>query len=861
MRKLVESGNYVTGVSQDANGGLVFTMSNGSPITIGNVINGEKVEAGDKVTFNEETGEILLNGESTGKFVSKTQEGEGKPAEVKVPFVKDGVLYVYNEAGEAEATGIRVNPVTAVQNPETGSWTLTITAADGTIQTIKVPSANTLVTSINVVKAEDAAANFVAPSAANKELVNVSKESYGKNVAVSTYNIDGTKGVYVDVVVTPSSIDAKDLKFKLQNSLGNSVWAEGVVVDNSEALTRAAGVHRVYFAYAKGITQDKVLGDDAIVKNGQQLYVACGNSLSGDIKQDILPDDKISSSVVTPVESFVKVGETYSLFGKAFKEDPSKKTAAYKADQALLSGLTGVTDIKIGIDETRAKEYGIVTEGATFKFTKTEAYGLTDVPFTIYYTDFSSEKGASEEVHSTTLNINVQTTPTASAVTLQSTYKLHVDKAAKMVAYFPIENLVNAINGADKITWNSKKISDIKITSVYVDSSDPTQIKESANLSLILNSAKKYNNVNLQLTAGVPNITTVEDEISGVKFFDGDKTQLAANDKLTDVKYIGFVVAPDRKQVTADVYSTDVKITVAGIANPINGKLELTIQNPETISRLASYFEGDNVVAYGKPNAGKGAKFDVTELFEQKDRQWYKKMFEFKVEAGEGMTDADKSADKWTKFAEWTQQTEIEIAADQFYEKTAKVSVKVPLFGNDALSEAYSKNNMFKDAFFVTAKSPVKEGTITLNKTTLDLTAGTANGVEFTQADFVTKDVFNNAYYLFNTVKATTAAGKTTYAFDAEKSASIAKIADVTVTTNTNLVSIKFVKATFNEGAVTYTEADTYADATQAAVAGIKVYVGEGAAIQNGQEVKLTITIKDQWGQTATKEVSLNVKK
>ena len=136
LQQKIGDGKFVTNVA--ANGqGLTISWNDGSSTTIENVINEATGETGEGsvVTFDEATGEILINGEGTGYYASKSEIGE-----YKAPYVnEDGALVLINEEGEEVVTDILTAPVTAVENAD-GSVTLTI-RANGTTQTVLVPSA------------------------------------------------------------------------------------------------------------------------------------------------------------------------------------------------------------------------------------------------------------------------------------------------------------------------------------------------------------------------------------------------------------------------------------------------------------------------------------------------------------------------------------------------------------------------------------------------------------------------------------------------------------------------------------------------------------------------------------------------
>ena len=118
LQKLIGEGKFVTNVVAE-NNGLKITWNDGQSTIIENVINGE-VQKGDVVTFDSETGEIKINDEATGYYVSK----DPITNKFQAPYVNaDGVLVLIDEEGKEVVTNIRTAPVTAVENTD-GSTTL-----------------------------------------------------------------------------------------------------------------------------------------------------------------------------------------------------------------------------------------------------------------------------------------------------------------------------------------------------------------------------------------------------------------------------------------------------------------------------------------------------------------------------------------------------------------------------------------------------------------------------------------------------------------------------------------------------------------------------------------------------------------
>ena len=149
LQQKIGDGKFVTNVVTNGQG-LTISWNDSSSTTIENVINEATGETGEGsvVTFDEATGEILINGEGTGYYASKSEIGE-----YKAPYVnEDGALVLINEKGEEVVTDILTAPVTAVENAD-GSVTLTI-RANGTTQTVLVPSAASSITGISLLDAQ-----------------------------------------------------------------------------------------------------------------------------------------------------------------------------------------------------------------------------------------------------------------------------------------------------------------------------------------------------------------------------------------------------------------------------------------------------------------------------------------------------------------------------------------------------------------------------------------------------------------------------------------------------------------------------------------------------------------------------------
>ena len=143
LQNAVESGKYVTAVSGDGNV-ITFTFTDGTTQQV--TVETAEQEA-QTVTIGED-GEVIINGEGTGYYTTKTPT----EAEVEVGLVKkgaNGTWEVLGEDGEYTDTKIPVSGVT-VSGSEAEGYTFTIVNANGESQTVKLPSAASAITELTL---------------------------------------------------------------------------------------------------------------------------------------------------------------------------------------------------------------------------------------------------------------------------------------------------------------------------------------------------------------------------------------------------------------------------------------------------------------------------------------------------------------------------------------------------------------------------------------------------------------------------------------------------------------------------------------------------------------------------------------
>ncbi|WP_455660265.1 hypothetical protein [Phocaeicola faecalis] len=820
LQDLVGSGKYVTSVAKTADGhGITFTFNQGDPVTI--TLDDEK--GGDVVKVVD--GILYINDEPQELKVATS---ETKPSII----MQDGVWAVLQEDGTYKSTGVPVSGV-SVAGSEADGFTLTIFDKDGKSQEVKVPSASSLVTSIAIAVPNLNAGTTLLHRgnvvfSKGKELINTSETKYAKDAILSALNIDGTRGAEINVVVTPSNIDPADLKFNLVNSEGATIFEEAVVSTPKGALQRAAmdGVYTLHFALKEGVTVADI-NDNKIIGQNDALAVVCGKATTAfEYKSGLaagltVGETNSANCYAASTNTFVKLGETYSLFGKGYAADPSANPNA--AAQAFLTKLVGVSDIALSLDENLKSLYGITIDGTNFTISNEAAYGKV-INFTVKYTNSASTKKS--EIHSTTLKVTVQNAAVTAGVTLKASHVLSTD-ATKKTVYLPLADLAASVTAAgDKIVWNNATTFTYK-----------TVANNTPATGFALTSSKKYGAApaNLKIAKGT--------ELNGFTLVKSDKKTAAA--KLSEAAYLAITVYPEQENVTADVYSALIQFVVT--ANDVDNQsktltlpatVELTLTNPASaVSRIPMYFDGDKLAAYGAVPTTTDLEYDVKTAYNNAD-----KAVDFTVTAK-----ADK--DKWT-----VNGSTVKIPLNKLYTETQKFEVSYKHFENAIYNAA-------TETIYITGQSPIKDGTITVSKTTLDLATGSDS---FLSADVAGKDAFNKAYKLLNSFTAEVLdANESVKTAAAAKDVQDERIADIElVATGENAGAFVITPVLQKVGDDQKLSTWTSGDETGYVLTGWTIALKPNTAIQSGATITFDLNITDKWGvELPAQKVTLTVKK
>lgn len=188
----------------------------------------------------------------------------------------------------------------------------------------------------------------------------------------------------------------------------------------------------------------------------------------------------------------------------------------------------------------------------------------------------------------------------------------------------------------------------------------------------------------------------------------------------------------------------------------------------------------------------------------------------------------------------------------ELYTETQKFEVSYQHF-------AEAINNVTTETIYITGQSPIKDGTITVSKTTLDLATGSDS---FLSADVAGKDAFNKAYKLLNSFTAEVLnADGTVKIAAAAKDVQDTRIDDIKLVAtgeNAGAFKVTYVYKKIKDGKLVNAE-DTDADAK---LVGWTIALKPNTAIQNGATITFDLNITDKWGvELPAQKVSLTVKK
>ncbi len=359
------------------------------------------------VTFNEQTGELVVttmaSGSSSSKtYTVKTSAGTGEVADIKVEIkgqdlvVNDKVIgkvgdtVTVNDNGELTingiATGIKVGKYAILTDQSQGTVTIQIPNAKGEMETVTLLTSAAALTSVQI-------QDFWATIQGADDSGTNAKIRYG--LSGTNVNWAGPKGNVTrnqllvgqistfDVQVTPADYDLGAQTLTLQNSLGKTINVNVTATPNNMLLTRAAsksGSWTLSFEMNDKVTVDNIAnvfgGDDV-------LYSLCVNGkpfttfdILGEVHDNRETNAVLNTANLVNNLKYVSGGTWKNVTAAGL---PLGTTTDLTAVFATAENINLMYDSYItfeGTEAEKAQAYGITANGMSIT-TDSKAAGVT----------------------------------------------------------------------------------------------------------------------------------------------------------------------------------------------------------------------------------------------------------------------------------------------------------------------------------------------------------------------------------------------------------------------------------------------------------------------------------------------------
>ncbi|WP_346710119.1 hypothetical protein [Phocaeicola salanitronis] len=283
LQKAVQDGKYVTAVSGNGNV-ITFTFTDGTTQEV--AVETESGEASQTVTIGED-GEVIINGEGTGYYTTKTPT----EAEVEAGLVKkgaNGTWEVLGENGEYTDTKIPVSGI-SVSGSVAEGYTFTIVDANGKTQEVKLPSAASAITSID--------AELIGNTNAGED-IDGQVSGTSETISINEYNFDTESNKKRWKDLTDKDITSNKAILTSANVIAariNPVSAEATQVNFSLTNSKNETLPNVVFKATeyKGYVTDANVDSRADYGNG--LYTLDMQSLEAKDKETVQNTFKLTT--------------------------------------------------------------------------------------------------------------------------------------------------------------------------------------------------------------------------------------------------------------------------------------------------------------------------------------------------------------------------------------------------------------------------------------------------------------------------------------------------------------------------------------------------------------------------------------
>ena len=408
LQELVNSGKYVTAVSGNENV-ITFTFTDGTTQQV--VVETAEQEA-QTVTIGED-GEVIINGEGTGFYTTKTPT----EAEVEAGLVKkgaNGTWEVLGENGEYTDTKIPVSGI-SVSGSEGEGYTFTIVDANGESQTVKLPSAASAVTGItfrNETKVvnpteidgvkSDAKTVYIANEQfvfTGNDIIDNPADWMGNKKLPANKSYIFSSPSKIDLQITPNTLDASSISFYLTNGKNKDVLAGKFTASptdlSDEDLKNEDLMSRATYQ-GNGLWTLKM--DNTVIAEGDKNDVV--KSIDGLLYSVNAADAFRSAYSLSVAQCKPYELETVNIQNDGEEMDPvtigtktisedNTTTKLYKVGQAykvIANAESALYDMYLAVDESDANVYGVTfdQDKHTFTIGKTPEVSSLEAAFTLW---------------------------------------------------------------------------------------------------------------------------------------------------------------------------------------------------------------------------------------------------------------------------------------------------------------------------------------------------------------------------------------------------------------------------------------------------------------------------------------------
>ena len=820
LQDIVNAGNYVTDVTGDGST-ITFTFSDGTT----KAVTVESGETSQTVTIDPETGELLINGESTGI----------KPAtDAELPSIimgEDGCWQTLQEDGTYQTTGIPVSGVTVTGNEKDG-WVLTIVDADGNKETVEVPSAASLITSITIAENtkdfEVTYATFAKPS------------SWAGKATLPDNNSVIFVSNEINVRINPVTAPATDVDYYLTNaknvSLSNVVLkAESTDIGDDltigDAQSRAAysgnGLYTLAMERAI-LTPDA--GKDFITELGKVGY-------EDDSKRDnavayAVDANKSARSAYSVAVKYADAAELSSIQIK--NQDNTKVNSGETADFTATVGSTYtitegdnqndlMLDMYFEISKTDKETYGVEYDdlNRTFKVTKnpdtsTPASGFN---LTVHALDINGKE--TTYTYSVKLSTEVTSDVTYDAITVDLSKKFAGNNNNNEI--ISLDKMVEAL-GSNWAQWANTVDLTATTATLYTDAACTKD-------AIAINNDKlTFAQVDKNGTA-----TTSADDITSIKLTIDKGT---TTDIKLDTQYylqVVFNTVAEDKSTTSKVNSIIVPVTftapsVADLLAIKSGYVDAT-----TGSIFAYYDDATS------------RSLALSKYFDKfiDDASYKLKEDDTVYQVGSDSYSSEDLADITNKVIKLDDNYKLSDGTNREYGYGKQLTVNVSKDNYEGW--AYKDDSKKNDSFTITILSPIFEGKIaSTTGTSINVIANNEDGFPITADMISLTDYANNKYNVVPDKDVDGLTNDDNNTVDAWSSAQIKNVYVTKDSNNTYISKIELRAVEKTDGKVTQEGA---------------IMVFGDVTVSDSVDTKMTVNVVDTWGYVTSQDVNVTIVK